>query len=217
MKKFIGAFLFAIIVVTIMVVQLNKENRQQERVQQTASAFSTTDAREPAQMRPANDESQDDVQPFESYQAQRAGEEDVEGNNSEHDNGYVPPQPTSLAEVEAERDRSITGRNTVNIDLVPYQLQYEPVDYRWFREMEQGLYDVAYRVLEAEGTRMINLECATSVCVAEFDVPPGGEFPGRAFMYASEEIDTFARDKLSVVFIDAGKDENYRIIFQRKE
>lgn len=219
MKKFIGAMVFGVIIIIYMVVQLTGEQSVEELPTANAPVVDDGVWGEPQQeqMRPASDESQGDVQSFESYQVQSAGEDDVEMHNNEDDNGYVRPQPSSLAEVEAERDRSITGRNTVNIDLVPYQLQYEPVDYQWFREMEQGLYDIAYRVLEPEGTRMVNLECATSVCIAEFDVAPGAEFSSRAFMYASEEIDTFARDKLSVVFIDAGKDENYRIIFQRKE
>lgn len=218
MKKFIGAMIFGVIVVIYMVVQMNREQPTEELPSPNARAVDNAQWGEPqqAEMRPASDEQQDDVQSFESYQAQSAGEDDVEVYSSVDDNGYVPPQLSSLAEVEAARDRNMTGRNTINLDLVPYQLEFEPVDYQWFREMEQALYSISYDVLEPVGARMVNLQCATSVCVAEFDIPPHADFEAAAFGRAAEEMDIFDREELSMVFLSS-EGVLERIIFQRKE
>ncbi|MCC5878356.1 MAG: hypothetical protein JJU03_00465 [Idiomarina sp.] len=216
MKKFIGAMILGVVVVIYMVVEMNREHQLEQLPSPNARAVDDTQWSEPqqAEMRPSNDAAEDNIQSVTHDNAHFA--DDVEVHSSGTDNGYMQPQYNSLADVEAARDRSNTGRNTVDIDLVPYQLQYEAVDYQWFREMEQALYSISYEVLEPIGARMVNLECATSVCVAEFDIPPHADFESAAFNRAAEDMDIFDRENLSMVFLSSeGVVE--RIIFQRKE
>lgn len=218
MKKFIGAMILGVVVVIYMVIEMNREYSVDEPTSPNAMATDDSQWDEPqqAKMRPASGQSQADDQSFASYHVATADNTDVEMTTRESDNGYVPPQPSSLAEVEAKRDRNPTGRNTINLDLVPYQLEFEPVDYQWFREMEQALYSIAYEVLEPVGARMVNLECATSVCVADFDVPSHADVDTAAFGRAAQEMELFDKEQLSMVYLSS-QGVLERIIFQRKE
>lgn len=218
MKKFIGAMIFGVIVVIYMVVQMNREQPVEAPAPADAGDVDETAWSEPqpAEMRPAGAASLPNVQSLQSYQVDTADDDDVEVQSADDANDDRSPQFYSLADVEAERDRSPTGRNTVNIDLVPYQLEYEPVDHQWFREMEQALYGISYEVLEPLGARMVNLQCATSVCVADFDIPAHADFDSAAFGRAAKDMDIFDQEGLSMVFLSSeGVVE--RIIFQRKE
>ena len=217
MKKFIGAIVFAVIVVAFMVVQLNKEHRQQNAVQQpftqkyegTSLGNEVGDTQVPPMQATANTLHQ--AKPSEAQPPQMYTEH--EQSSSVSKDSYVPPQPSSLAELEALRQRS--GHDIVNLALVPYQLDLEPVDHQWFRRMEDALYRVSYNVFEPQGIRIANLQCATSVCTLDLDAPPGSGFSAANFVQALRDNQGFSDDELSVVFINQG-DTTEQIIFQRK-
>lgn len=217
MKKFIGAMIFGVIVVIYMVVEMNREQPIDDRPSPNARAVDDGQWSEPqqAEMRPANESQQSEMRSLEAYQAHTISEDEVELRGSAADDDYQTPQPGSLAELEELRDRG--GRDVIDLALVPYQLEFEPVDYQWFREMEQALYSISYDVLETQGARMVHLECASSVCIADFEVQPGSELPTNAFFRASQEIDTFDPESLSMVFLSGDNGVVERIIFQRKE
>lgn len=217
MKKFIGAMVFGVIVVIYMVVEMNREQPIDDRPSPNARAVDDGQWSEPqqAEMRPASDSAQSQVRLLDAYQAHTVSEHEVEVRGSAADDDYLPPQPDSLTELEALREQG--GRHVIDLALIPYQLAFEPVDYQWFREMEQALYGISHEVLEAKGVWMVHLECATSVCIADFEVQLGAELPPNDFFRASQEIDTFDPEILSMVFLSGENGMVERIIFQRKE
>lgn len=220
MKKFIWTMVFAVAVAIYMVVDLSQEHKAQIAAQQAATPPTASHWRGPQQadMRPTLEESQSVDRA--AVMSSMLPDDELDERRADDDNAYVAPQPSRLAEVEALRDS--TGRNVVNLALVPYQLEFEPVDHQWFREMEDALYRVSYSALEPLGIRFVNLRCATSVCTVDLDAPAGAEISSHSLVLAMRDIDalgidTLASEQVSMVFITRGSETIEQIIFQRKE